>query len=448
MRRMGEIAAPSSRAVVGWGLGITALFMAVLGRVLASGSYEFLGGLIVAPVLVALSLPILAREAERKRDRRLMWLLCGALGLKLLGAVARYYMVFDLYNGGGDSAAYHLAGVSLSQSFISGSFIVDHASLPMLSGNLIGVVTGIVYMIIGPTGVGGFLVFSWLAFWGMFFFYRAADLALPETSSPGYGRLLFFLPSMIFWPSSIGKEAWMVFTLGLVAFGGALALSGKTWRGLGLAGGGMWLAGMARPHVAGIAAVALAAGYLLRRSRRELGELAPVIKAVSLVGVVVIAALLVDRAESFLTQSRISTESGVEDALQETARRTNQGGSGFDPPIVRSPLGVPLATFTVLFRPLVIEADSALQILAAAESSLLLLLILVRRRQVLAALTSVRRQPYVGLALAFVGLFVLAFSGIGNFGILARQRVQALPFLLVLLAPQRKDPDVAQLARP
>ncbi len=448
MLRTRTPAAPSSRAVVGWGLGITTVFMAVLGRVLTSGSYEFLGGLIVAPVLVALSLPILVREAQRKGDRRLMWLLCAGLLLKLLGAVARYYMVFSLYDGGGDSAAYHIAGVTLAESFTSGSSAVDHSSLPLLTGNVVGVLTGILYAIIGPTGVGGFLVFSWLAFWGMFLFYRAVDLAVPEASSSRYGRLLFFLPSMIFWPSSIGKEALMVFALGVAAFGGALALSGRTWRGLGLAGGGMWLAGMARPHIAGIAALSLAGGYLLRRSRRELGELAPVIKAVSLVGVVVVAALLVDRAGSFLAQSKISTENGVEGALAETARRTNQGGSGFDPPIVSSPLDVPLAAFTVLFRPLVIEADSALQALTALESSLLLLLIFVRRRQVLATLMSMRRQPYVGLAVAFVGLFVLAFSGIGNFGILARQRVQVLPFLLVLLALERKDPDVTELARP
>ena len=37
-------------------------------------------------------------------------------------------------------------------------------------------------------------------------------------------------------------------------------------------------------------------------------------------------------------------------------------------------------------------------------------------------------------SLAYVAAFVFAFSVVGNFGILARQRIQVLPFLLVLLA--------------
>jgi hypothetical protein len=39
----------------------------------------------------------------------------------------------------------------------------------------------------------------------------------------------------------------------------------------------------------------------------------------------------------------------------------------------------------------------------------------------------------VAFALTYVGLFVVAFASVGNFGILVRQRVQVMPFLLVLL---------------
>ena len=44
------------------------------------------------------------------------------------------------------------------------------------------------------------------------------------------------------------------------------------------------------------------------------------------------------------------------------------------------------------------------------------------------------RTPYVVFALAYTAMFVLAFSAIGNFGLLTRQRTQVLPFVLVLLA--------------
>ena len=42
-------------------------------------------------------------------------------------------------------------------------------------------------------------------------------------------------------------------------------------------------------------------------------------------------------------------------------------------------------------------------------------------------------------AVVYIGCFIWAFSGFGNFGILARQRVLMLPFFLVLLAlPDRR----------
>ena len=81
----------------------------------------------------------------------------------------------------------------------------------------------------------------------MFYLYRAFTIAIPDGNRRSYARLLFFLPSMLYWPSSIGKEAWMLFTLGLAAFGTARLLTGRTWRGLALAGVG---------HVAGRAGAA------------------------------------------------------------------------------------------------------------------------------------------------------------------------------------------------
>jgi hypothetical protein len=45
-----------------------------------------------------------------------------------------------------------------------------------------------------------------------------------------------------------------------------------------------------------------------------------------------------------------------------------------------------------------------------------------------------RSRPYVAFALTFVLVFVAAFGVISNFGILARQRTQVLPFVFVLLS--------------
>ncbi len=47
------------------------------------------------------------------------------------------------------------------------------------------------------------------------------------------------------------------------------------------------------------------------------------------------------------------------------------------------------------------------------------------------------RYPYVAFAVVFTLLSALAFSGFGNFGLLARERVQLFPLVLVVLALPR-----------
>ena len=39
--------------------------------------------------------------------------------------------------------------------------------------------------------------------------------------------MIFFLPSLLFWPSGIGKEAWMTLGLGLASYGAARLLVHK-----------------------------------------------------------------------------------------------------------------------------------------------------------------------------------------------------------------------------
>lgn len=411
---------------------LAAVAYVVTGLVLtARSSYYGTSYLWMGPILFLISLPILARQARREGDRRLFHLLMLALALKLLGALLRHYVIYEVYRGVGDATGYDRAGQLLSEQFRGGDFSIPY---PRFDGTVfIRVVTGVLYTIIGSGRLAGFLVYSWLAFWGLFFFYRAFVIAMPEGRSRTYARLLFFFPSLLYWPSSIGKEAWMVFTIGIAAFGAAQVLSGRTWRGLGVAALGMWLGALVRPYVPGFVALGLGIAYLLRRPRRELRQLAPVAKAVGVVALGLLAVVVVLKAQSFL-KADLSSPEGVVATLERVSKRSATGGSAFTPTVVRSPADLPLATVTVLFRPFPFEANNAQALAAALESTFLLVLSLFRIRWILSALRSFRRQPYVVLALIYTGLFIVAFSAFPNFGLLARERVQLLPFYFVLLA--------------
>ncbi len=407
-------------------LGLLLLFWAQMAGIMVA--------LFLVPILLIASWPAFARQARREHDDRLAQLLLLALALKLLGAVVRYWVAYHIYDGRVDAGEYHMVGAQLAMQFRAGDFDL-HFIGPLSGTNFISFFTGLLYTITGPSIYAGFLLFSWLAFWGMFLIYRAFVIVVPDGNKRSYARLLFFLPSMLYWPSSIGKEAWMLFTLGLVAFGLARMLTTRAWRGLVIAATGLWLGTLVRPHVAGMAALGVVVAYLLARPPRRLGAAGPVVKLFASIVLVAGAFMLLGKTESYLREKGIEPQDGVNSVLGETARRTGQGGSNFQVD-VRGPSlsSLPLATVTILFRPFLFEAHNAQAGVTALESTVLLCLAVSRRRAVWQAIRHPRRRPYVAFIVIYSVLFVFAFSTIANFGILARERTQLLPFFLALLA--------------
>ena len=428
--RRAEISPRAVPAAIVIGLGLVAGYVVLLLILMNEGSYDAWAVMLLVPLMMLVSLPVLRRQAAREGDPRVFKLLTLALLVKLGGSIARYYVAFSLYGGVADATGYHNAGVKLFEQFRH----LDFAPLLHATGTeFLRVFTGLVYAIIGPTRLGGFLFYAWLGFWGLFLFYRAFVVAVPEGRRRSYAILLFFLPSLVFWPSSIGKESWMMFALGIATLGIAIALSGQLWRGLAMAAVGFWLAGIVRPHIAALLGAAFALAMVARRGSRELHELAPVMKALSMAVVAVLALFLTVKAERFLQRSGIPTSKGVSATLTDIQDRTSKGGSDFVPSVVDSPARAPLAVVTVLFRPFLPEAHNLQARLAAVEGTFLILLCLFRWRWLIAAIRSIRGWPYVLFALVYTGLFIIAFSSFANFGLLARERVQLYPLFLVLL---------------
>jgi hypothetical protein len=133
-----------------------------------------------------------------------------------------------------------------------------------------------------------------------------------------------------------------------------------------------------------------------------------------------------------------SGESATE-LLEKTAEQSSIGNSAFTPPMVANPVKVPWGLASVLFRPFPWEANGG-SLIAAAESALLGGLFVLSAGRLLTLWPLLRRRAYLVFVVAFAIEFAIAFSYIGNFGILARQRVMMLPAVLVLLAlPTRKE---------
>ena len=441
----------SPRVIVGLGLTLVAAYVVVLLVLMETTTYDYWGAPLVLPVLLAVTVPALRAQARREADPRVFWMLFAALTLKLLGGLARHYQAFVLYEKG-DARAYHEVGVNVAHRFLHGNLDPGLGSLN--EEDVIGLVTGIVYTVFRPSVLIGFLVFSWLGFLGLFWFYRAFQLAVPNGRGRTYAHLLFFLPSLVFWPSSIGKEAWMMCTLGLAAYGAARLLEGDgrlrggTCFALGLLG-----AAAVRPHFAGILMIALAIAHLVRRSSPGLRQLAPIVKLATAIAVVGLAIFAIGKAEGFFVEKGftvgrgLGSVEGISDVLAQTTTQTGSGGSQFSVSGIDSPLGLATSVGTVLFRPFPNEAGNAQALLTAVESSALLILSLARFRWILAAARSLRKQPYVTCMAAYAFGSILALSSIANFGILARERVLLLPAYLVLLSIPPLSPPARENER-
>jgi hypothetical protein len=392
-------------------------------------SYDTWGAVIIAPILLLVSIPALRHQAAREGDPRLFAVLMCALVLKLGASLVRYFVAVGVY-GSGDSVRYMNDGAQIAAQFHRFDFAIG----PIRGTGFPSFLTGLVYTVTWPTRIGAFLVFSWIAFWGLFLFYRAFTIAVPEGRRTTYARLVFFLPSLVYWPSSVGKDAWMVFGLGLAAFGVAKLLTAGVAKAVVPLLLGIGATAIVRPPVAAMIAGAVVVAYVLRPSRPQQGELAPVFKVIVLIGLAVGMLFLVRLTNNFLVRAGVSEEGGITDTMQNTMFRTQQGGSSFQPSVLDRPSQAPMAVITVLFRPLIPDANSAQGLLAALEGTFLLAWSIWRWRWVWHASLSIRRQPYVATALSFTAVFIFGFSSIANFGILARERTQVLPFYLVLLA--------------
>jgi hypothetical protein len=259
----------------------------------------------------------------------------------------------------------------------------------------------------------------------------------PPPSDRTYLLLLMFVPSFVYWPSALGKEAVIIFALGLATYGFARMLRNNLVSGVACIGGGVFLMTFVRPHIGVAVTIALAlATMLAKQSGRRTGLIA--------MGCVlfVLSGFVVSRANAFF-KSDITSASSVSAQLTAAGKRTSEGGSEFEPTPV-SPQNFPFAVVTVLIRPFPWEASSVPELVTGIESLVIGYMILKQLKNIRKRVG--RRNPLGIYALVATLVFIVLFWNFANFGILARQRTQIAPFLFLLLAmpPPAENPQVIE----
>jgi len=397
-------------------------------------------GFVTLLVLTLVAIPVLQWVARRDGEPQMSRVLLAALLAKIAGTLLRYFVITVLYSDVADAGVYSRGGQTVAANLRAGilDFRIPELASRGVETERIAQAVGVVYTFTGVSRYSAAFVFAFISFAGQVLMWRAFRQAVPEGDHRRYALLVLFLPSLLFWPSSIGKEALMLGCIGVVSYGAAQIFRERVRVG----GIVMFLSGalglfLIRPHMALIAIVALgvasAFGTLVGMgrsgaTRRTLVRLAALVVLIGAAGVAT------SGLSRFFSEGNSSDESGVTSVLERTQEQTQTGGSEFQPPAVTTPLDLPAAVVTVLVRPFPWEAGNVNGIIASTEGLLLGGLFVCGYRRVLTWFRVAPRRPYLVFAVVYGLVFIVAFSYIANFGILARQRTQMLPLILTMIA--------------
>lgn len=385
-------------------------------------SYEWFGFFLVFAFGFMLTVGPIAGRFPKMVGR----LLIAGILMRVVGSLVRFWVLYGYYNGG-DAGRYYKAGLYYSNLIWQLDFSFFDAPL-WGSGQWWGtqtvmLITGFVVSVIGPTKHGGFLFFSILSFCGLLLFAKAFQKNFPESSIQGYLAWLLFFPSLWFWPSSLGKDALILLATGLVVYGYTAKGNRMGWIAFI---SGIALAGMIRPHVAGVMVVAVAVAHWVSPAKKW--------SALHFAqGILIIGVLAVVLRQSF---SNLGIEAGdfgeLRSYLGSISERTTEGGSAIGTP---SGMGaIPLAVINILFRPFPWEAGSILAAAASAEMIFFWSAVFLKRQRVWALMRNWRSSRLLRLVVPLTILYVLMLGmAIGNLGIIARQRIHVMPLLIIWL---------------
>ena len=349
-------------------------------------------------------------------------LIAGVL-MRMVGVLARYTMIFDLYGGTSDAVGYFENGRIIAEYFRALDFSIIGSGMwgdREWGTQSIRYASGLVLALVGPSVHGAFLVFSLAAFIGL--------VCIVLASRDGRGTmghaslLLFFWPTLWFWPSSIGKEAVLLLAVGLVMLG--YTGRGERIRWVMLATG-LSLAMVIRPHLAGVLAVSICvAEWTCGKWTASRAIQAALVSALALwvvtssLGLLGLGGADLDTMQAF---------------VEYTGGQTNQGGSAFE----RTGFGmaVPMAFVNILARPFMTEANSAVALVSSLEMMVFWLLVLRHGRGLRLVLRSWQSNRLLRFAIPFTLLYVLMLGiTFQNAGIIARQRTLVMPAMLAVLA--------------
>jgi hypothetical protein len=407
----------------------------------------------ILPTAIAagLSTALVLVVASRYRDDEAWWLV-GSWFAHLVAIGAQFYLLFNVYRG--DAMSYSQRAIMLGEfvgwdrvEMLRVAFALifqQDGALPFAlhgTGAPTGSMTGVALFLLlftGPALYAPVIVLTLGACLGKIAMYQAFRDAFPRRQQFVLLLATCYVPTVVFWSSSMLKEAVVMVALGPYV----LALQrviGRQFQYFALLAVSALFIGLLKPYILLALVVSTGAWLYANRAISKAGEFQ--IRPVRLALVTALAvAGLVAIAQRF---PEFSGDELMDSIAQEQANFGGRGGSAIEvlDPTQMGPLGqlvvAPVALFNAWFRPSLLDAHNTQELLNALETSLLLAATgwAFWLRSPRAILRDIAASPLLMFSLAFA--FTLGL-GVGlttaNLGTLSRYRMPLVPFLAALLA--------------
>lgn len=274
--------------------------------------------------------------------------------------------------------------------------------------------------VIGGTYLDYFMLFQAVGFFGIALLMRISEEIFAELGAyqPLYTYWLLFLPGMHFWSSAIGKDSLFFFAT-VLALWAAMRIR-ERYKMLGAATALMLLI---RPHIAILAAAAVALTVIMDRSiawysRLLLGVLAVIGAGLSVASVQTAYGIDLTNADS-ISDTLASQENMLD---TEDAGNTKVVGAFY------------VRLLSLLFRPLFLDTEGFMGYAASAENVIFILVVASICFHFRAVRLLTKRIPFVRFAVVFsllvIGLLAASYY---NIGLGLRQKAtMILPGVLVV----------------
>jgi hypothetical protein len=278
----------------------------------------------------------------------------------------------------------------------------------------------LLYSFTGVSNTGSTIINMFFAFWGGLILVREFAKILPPVRPRTWPLLVVFFPSVIYWCTWNLKEGFMYWSICLVLSG--VGMKKLTAGDLLRVGTGMMVGGLLRPHIITGWVLAVIGVHMLMRGRAK-GALL----------ILIFLPLAITAISSVARIENPSVTSGLDRAYQQAELLSKRHGGSTIHYEEGRPILFVSGFESLFFRPYPWRVRHLGLLLSCVETwAMTLLMIWVWLTMPPHQLRLFLKMPHVRLAILACIFFSLFFTFLANEGLMVRQRVQAVPALLIL----------------